>query len=115
MTANKPPFLDKIGQPITKGAIIVYGHALGRCAGLRLGKVLKHPTNPVRDKYGVNSTGDVRITVRGLDDDWTHKGPELLSKNSTLMFCDRVMVIDATKLAPPIARLFDGVSVINEE
>lgn len=34
-------FTDKLGHPITEGCLIAYGHALGRCAGLRIGKVLK--------------------------------------------------------------------------
>ena len=31
---------DKTGTEIKEGDFIVYGHALGRCAGLRIGKVL---------------------------------------------------------------------------
>lgn len=37
---NDKPY-DKLGREIKVGDIICYGHALGRCAALRVGKVLK--------------------------------------------------------------------------
>ena len=38
---NTIPIQDILGREIKAGCIIVYGHALGRCAALKIGKVLK--------------------------------------------------------------------------
>jgi hypothetical protein len=79
---------DKLGQEITPGCYIAYGHALGRCAGLRVGVVLAVKEASPESK---SWRPDCRITVRGINDDW--KTPALLSKASTLMFPDRVVVL----------------------
>jgi hypothetical protein len=71
---------DKIGQEITAGCYIAYGHALGRCAGLRIGKILKVHAD--------------KVTIRGLDAEWSNRPPQLLSKNSTLFFPDRMIVLN---------------------
>ncbi len=71
---------DKLGQEILKGDFIVYGHNLGRCAGLRIGKVLK-----------IDEKG--RITVRGIDDDWKHRPPQLCSRAGVLLYPNRVIVL----------------------
>jgi hypothetical protein len=45
MTA--PIMRDKSGRELEPGDFIVYGHALGRCAGLRYGVVLEVRTAPM--------------------------------------------------------------------
>lgn len=83
---------DKLGKDIVVGSYIAYGHALGRCAGLRIGKVLaiKHIPKSNPHYYG----SEWRITVRGVDDDWSPHSPmELCKKNGTLQFPDRIVVL----------------------
>ncbi len=70
---------DKIGQEIKVGDLIAYGHALGRCAGLRIGKVLE---------------AGPKLVVWGVDDDWSREKPRLLSKKSRLFYPDRCVVLD---------------------
>ena len=76
---------DKAGQTVKVGDFIVYGHALGRCAALKFGKVLKIETVKCdrRDEW--------RINVRGIDDD--HYSGELkVSRIGTLMFPERTIL-----------------------
>jgi hypothetical protein len=104
--------LDKIGQPIVVGSYIAYGHALGRSAGIRIGRVLviKHSTEPLF-KDGSGRIKDVwRITVIGLDDDWSwcHREPKLCERKGTLQFPERMIVL-APELVPAKFRvLLDG-------
>lgn len=85
---------DKLGQEIVEGDIIAYGHALGRCAGLRIGKVLAiKPTNP-----DAMFSGNCRITVIGVDDDWAHNELALCRKKGTLMFSERIIVLPRARV-----------------
>lgn len=87
------PF-DKIGKEITIGCFIAYGHALGRSAGLRIGRVLaiKSPVEGDCDNqfYG----GGWRITVIGIDDDWAHNAIRLNNRKGILQFPKRMLVLD---------------------
>lgn len=58
--------LDKLGQEIRPGRWIVYGHALGRCAALRIGLVLDVKRGPKTTHAWLRED---RITVWGIDDD----------------------------------------------
>lgn len=71
---------DKLGQEIKIGSIIAYGHALDRCAGIRIGKVLA-----LKEKD--------RITVMGIDDDWSFQEPKLCERKGTLQFPERIIVL----------------------
>lgn len=93
------PLKDKLGQPIEPGAIIAYGHALGRCAALRIGKVVKVA---LKENY---SRMEPRITVQGVDDDWADwrtddeefdkRHPiKLTTRKGTLMFPNRTIVLN---------------------
>ena len=93
---------DKLGTPITKGCYIVYGHALGRCAGLRLGKVLD--VKRVATDYSGQSPW--RIRVQGVNDDWAFK-PPALCKPGTLQFPSRIVVLCESNL-PSYARALLG-------
>ncbi len=84
-------FEDKAGQKVVRGDYIVYGHNLGRCAGLRFGKVLdiylaRRTWGRVEDSW--------RIVIRGVDDDWGSREPQLLAKKSFLQFPDRIMKVN---------------------
>lgn len=95
--------LDKLGNEIRIGDYIAYGHALGRCAGLRIGRVLDiKPRKDWRDEEGVS------ITVRGIDDDWSKK--ELCKKNGTLLYPDRVIVLRPNMLDSERRDLLDEIS-----
>jgi hypothetical protein len=95
---------DKLGQEIKAGVWIIYGHNLGRCAGLRIGKVLAA-------EMGESSFNGVptpwnrqdRITVWGLNDDSveyakfhpndTWSQPKPLQHKSTLLYAARCLVV----------------------
>lgn len=115
------PILDKLGQPITPGCIIAYGHALGRCAALRLGKVIKVSGTLTP---GFTYTGgsypekrEYRITVFGANDDNVdhnepdkkNEAPALLSKKSTLQFPNRVIVLGSKVVCDDFNQLFATV------
>lgn len=92
-----PECLDKLGHHITVGCYIVYGHALGRCAGLRIGKVLgiRQVEKPPWGGVG-EPTHEWRIRVQGVDDDGlTASGGPKLCKPGTLQFPSRIVVIEA--------------------
>lgn len=92
------PILDKLGQEIIPGSLIVYGHALGRCAALRVGEVIKVVEVPLtswRDQFW-RYKPEYRITVRGVNDDmWDVEGHGLMltRRLGTLMFPDRMVVL----------------------
>ena len=95
-----PACHDKLGALISVGDIIVYGHALGRCAALRIGKVLalKALTSP----YSHISEPEWRITVQGVDEGWSHTGNQkTLCKKGTLMYPDRIIVLGHNTMALP--------------
>lgn len=80
---------DKFGTLIKPGCYIVYGHALGRCAGLRIGKVLSVQSK----KKSWSHESEYSITVQGVDDDWSFKGMRLTARRGTLLFGDRIIVL----------------------
>lgn len=82
---------DKLGTEITVGCFIAYGHALGRCAGIRIGKVLKIKEGEKREFRPWASTD--RITVIGIDDDWSSQEPRLCTRTGTLLYSNRVIVL----------------------
>jgi hypothetical protein len=81
--------IDKIGQPLNVGDYIAYGHAMGRCAGIRIGKILK-----ISSKPGVRGGTAWSICVIGVDDDWDSWEPCLNSSKGTLQFPDRIIRLD---------------------
>lgn len=99
--------LDKLGRPIVVGSYIVYGHALGRSAGLRIGRVLAVHRNAPRD-YGsaYDRAGAWRIRVQGVDDDWSHKAAELC-KPGTLQFPERTIVVQPEQVPSVLRALLE--------
>ena len=100
---------DKLGRAFGTGDFIAYGHALGRCAGLRIGKVLA-----VRQVDGFDWMGprgqttkkEWRITVVGVSDDWAGRTPELCKKG-TLQFPDRILKLDPADVPNAILDLYE--------
>ncbi len=69
---------DKLGQELNVGDFIVYGHALGRCAGLKIGLITSIMDGPTDKGFWRNEHEPApptwRIRVSGIDDDWgSHK------------------------------------------
>jgi hypothetical protein len=87
---------DRLGADIVVGSYIAYGHALGRCAGLRIGKVTAIKEAHVEDSWyrrAPHGEPEWRITVQGVDDDWNTREPELCKRKGTLMFPSRMVVL----------------------
>lgn len=92
---------DKAGHDLKPGDLIVYGHALGRCAALRYGMIISI-NKPKEDSY--SNKDKLHVRVRGVDDGWDGK-PELLSKDSTLQFGDRILRISNSQMPEKVLKL----------
>jgi len=115
---------DKLDQEIKVGCYLAYGHALGRCAGLRIGKVLGLKEDIERTWEGEPRLGHIwkdgkqisgvevhlyRITVIGVDDDWEGMEPlKLAMHKGTLQFPTRVVVLDPEKVPSAYRDLLDS-------
>lgn len=95
---------DKLGRDFGPGDFIAYGHALGRCAGLRIGKVLDIK-QAIPKAYGYTDS-NWRITVVGVDDDWGSR-PVELCKKGTLMFPSRILKLDPADVPDTIRNLYE--------
>lgn len=90
--------IDKVGTEITAGCFIVYGHALGRSAALRFGRVEAVNVKTKKDTWDEKEHDASTITVLGIEDLWEdYEGkerlPQVATKRSTLLFPDRVIVV----------------------
>lgn len=108
---------DKNGREIKVGDYIVYGHAIDRSAGLRFGRVLKIKIGTGREVWG--RPEGTAITVIGVVDDrysldkdrnLVRQPPELLSRVGTLMYPERIIVLDGKDMLLPVRRLLDTYS-----
>ncbi len=101
--------LDKIGQEITVGSFIAYGHLLSRSAGLRIGKVLKTEVEYKPSSYPHTSVWDTeyKIHVWGIDQEWGQRPATILSRKSVLNFPDRIVVLQDLPLE--LKLLLDGL------
>lgn len=108
MTDDNAP-LDKSGHPITVDSYIVYGHALGRCAGLRFGKVLEvTEKNYDNDVYVSRLDSKWSIRVIGYDDDALFRSNKVNARAGTLGFPDRILVIPPEWLTEEIRSALDS-------
>jgi|SRR6185437_575849 len=98
---------DKCGTPITTGAFISYGHALGRCAGLRIGKVL----NIKWERKGYSGDSNWKITVWGVDDDWSAQKVKLCQTRGTLQFPERIIVLPPSMVPEKFKKLLEPVTL----
>jgi hypothetical protein len=80
---------------------------LGRCAGIRIGKVIQALIKS--DKWDGKKV--YRVTVQGVDDDWSSRSPELTPKLGTLQFPDRIIVLDASVVPEKYKKLLDTVKL----
>ncbi len=88
--------VDKVGREIKVGSIIAYGHAMGHSAGIRIGKVCDI-SEGFEVKWGVERDA-TRITVIGVDGEWLHRSPRLNERKGTLLYPNRVIVLDEDKV-----------------
>lgn len=102
---------DKSGRDIKVGDLIVYGHALGRCAALQYGKVLA--INPKKHRrWDGNEWHDEdtpHFTVQGVDTHWS--GKVKLLRKGTLQFGDRILIVNRDQVPVSILGLLDSVQV----
>ena len=89
--ADPARFYDKNGAEVRVGDFIVYGHAMGRCAGLRYGRVIAVQWSKT-DPDWPSRVPVPKLRVQGVDDDWEHM-PLALCKPGTLEFPRRVLRI----------------------
>jgi hypothetical protein len=101
------PF-DKLGQPVFVGSIIAYGHALGRCAALRIGRVLELGRSKP-PMWTPNAEPGWKATVIGIDDDWPSGRPVALNtKTGTLFFPERWIVLSDEQVPAAYRDLLAG-------
>ena len=107
---------DKLGQPIIKGSWIAYGHALGRCAGLRIGYVLSAKSLAVPDTAFNHGRVDNKIQVLGIQDDWSVgiAGATVLPRKSTLQFPDRMAVLSDSQVPARYRKIMQEYIVVNK-
>ena len=93
---------DIVGQRIKVGDIIAYGHALGRCAGLRIGKVLAINTFEERRYRYSTSNHEMQtcahFTVWGVERGWGDEHATLCKTKGTLQFDDRIVVLQPSQV-----------------
>jgi hypothetical protein len=115
-----PQFPDKTGRPLKEGDFIIYGHALGRCAGLQYAKVLAITIG----KRGYLEEPVIKLRVQGVDLDdnfdfedkeWTRerkKSPGYervhLLKPSTLAFPSRVLRVTKDQIPVDVFKLLNA-------
>ena len=101
---------DKLGRVIDVGDYIVYAHALGGCAALQFGKVL-------RVKVGNGRVTQQRpdgsaVTVIGCNEyGWSPDkiGRWVLNHSTgTLLFPNRTIVVNGDQLPDNVRELLDG-------
>ncbi len=101
---------DKVGNEIKVGCFIVYGHALGRCAGLRIGKVLRiNMREP--PKFVANQDPDPSFTVMSVND-MVGFPIGLMHKKGTLYFPSRIIVLEPNQVPEAYKALLDPVEVL---
>jgi hypothetical protein len=103
--------LDKIGNPIYVGSFIIYGHNIGRCAGLKIGKVLEIKMQR-HHLWTADIDDDItpHLRVMSVDDDWKHEEPHLMKAKGTLSYPDsRVVVIPAEMVPESYRKLLENV------
>jgi hypothetical protein len=107
-------YYDKAGQRVHIGDVIVYGHALGRCAALQYGMVTKFKES--KNKW--TDKPEVHLIVRGIsyhDNDMDNVGnrnstyrqvPKFL-KLGTLQFPSRLLKVNVDQIPLDVYTLVD--------
>lgn len=82
---------DKLGRALAVGDFIVYGHALGRCAALRIGRILDIRSVEVKQLWNQEPKQEWRIRVAHLDDDWDGNPKSCGTRAGTLQYPKRTL------------------------
>ena len=116
--STESQFPDKTGRPLKPGDLVIYGHALGRCAGLQYGKVLA----VTEGKFGYDQVfPKLRVQGGSMDDnndfhdpEWTatrrtkHGDPLVsLLKPSTLSFPSRVLRVTREQVPAAVLKALE--------
>ena len=102
---------DKIGQDISVGDYIAYGHALGRSAGIRIGKVLQ-----IKGEIHTNLRNKEetrwRIHVWGVDDDYfPNRDLQILTHKGVLEYPTRIVRLDIEQVPSAYVELLKDVTM----
>lgn len=97
--ATAPEFPDKTGRPLKTGDFIIYGHALGRCAGLQYAKVLAITEGKV--EYNEKSFPKLRVQGVNLDDNYDFHNPEWTNKRRNMFGDPRISLLKPSTLSFP--------------
>lgn len=119
MADKEPVFPDKTGRALKAGDFVVYGHALGRCAGLQYGRVLAI----TEGKFGYDDKLYPKLRIQGveMDDNNAFHHPERtkerrerfkdplasLLKPSVLTFPSRVLRVTRDQVPAEVLELLD--------
>ena len=92
-------FEDKSGRNVRVEDNIIYGHNIGRSAGLRFGRVKQIRCDRKMRNLGGETREFVKwsITIQGLNDDSSWRGeriPCLLDRKSTLYYPSRILLVN---------------------
>lgn len=98
-------YKDKSGRELKVGDYIIYGSLLGRCAGLKYGKILEL-TKAKESSYRSQYEGPLKLKVVSVDDNWSHRGPELC-KPGYLEFSERILKIQRNQIPEQILTMLD--------
>lgn len=119
MADKEPVFPDKTGRSLRPGDFVVYGHALGRCAGLQYGMVLAI----TEGKFGYGDKQYPKLRIQGVemddnndfhDPEWTKERRQKLNtprasllKPSTLTFPSRVLWVTRAQVPTEVLELLN--------
>ena len=114
MAIESSVFPDKVGRPLKPGDLIIYGHALGRCASLQYGKVL----GVLPGKPGHAS----KLKVQGvrLNDNWNHQSGRTSRdayalRASTLQYPSRVLKVTKSQIPPQVLKVLKKIEIPTEQ
>lgn len=110
--SKQPPINDKVGNEIKPGCLIAYGHAAGRSAVLRIGKVLNvEYGNMVTQWSGKEGFKCHRLTVMGTNDGPGRKASLLSKKSYLLLRGDDNHVVVLGKVSAEYKEVLDPVEI----
>ena len=102
---------DKIGQDINVGDYIAYGHALGRCAGIRIGKVLAIKGEVHENPWNHKEETRWRIHVWGIYDDFPNMELEILTHKGVLEIPNRIVRLNIDQVPSAYIELLRDVTM----
>lgn len=111
-------FTDKSGWILKPGDFIIYGHALGRCAGLQYGKVMEIIEGKSPLGYNMPTWTKLKIRPVTYNDNYDRIGPDyqwdtskvrVSTKASVLTFSSRVLKVERYQIPQPVLEALDAI------